>query len=86
MNIENLINDNFLIIIPSLYILGLFLKSLSFDKYIPITLLIVAAVLTISMGDTFTLKAIVDAVIQAILCAGCAVYANQIMKQMKKES
>ena len=77
--IEAFINENALILIPTVYILGLFLKSLEFikDKYIPVLLLCIAILLSFAVNG-----AGVDSLIQAVLCSGVAVYFNQVYKQL----
>lgn len=80
MDIMQFINENSLIIIPALYILGLFFKvSAIKDNLIPTILLVVSVVFSVcSMGFG------IDAVIQGILTAGAAVFADQLVKQARK--
>ena len=77
--IENFINEYALILIPVIYLLGIFIKTTVFiaDRFIPIVLLCIAIVLSIALNG-FN----VDSVIQAILCSGVAVYFNQLYKQL----
>ena len=77
--IENFINEYALILIPVIYLLGIFIKSTVFiaDRFIPIVLLCIAAILSCLLNG-FN----VDSIIQAILCTGVAVYFNQLYKQL----
>lgn len=70
-----------LIVVPVLLILGKMIKDTDLikDKYIPLTLLAVGVVFTLSI-----LGFNVDAVIQGILVAGAAVFGNEIVKQAKE--
>ena len=82
MEFLNYIVDNALILIPVLYVIGMFLKALEFikDKYIPCILL--------AIGIAFSIALIglnVNAVIQGILVTGVTVLGNQLIKQSKKD-
>ena len=82
MDFMNYIIENALILIPVLYILGMFLKALEFikDKYIPLILL--------SIGIGFSVAIIgfsVDTIIQGILVTGVTVLGNQLIKQSKQD-
>ncbi|MDU4327288.1 MAG: phage holin family protein [Clostridium celatum] len=82
MDFMNYITENALILIPVLYVLGMFLKALEFikDKYIPCIILL--------LGIAFSVAIIgfnVDAIIQGVLVAGATVLGNQLIKQYKKE-
>lgn len=88
-NLINYIKPELLILIPVLYLLGLAFKKASFmvDKYIPITLGICGIVLTFLylIGATgWSVDLIWLSIIQGILCAGGAVYFNQIYKQLDR--
>ncbi|MEG1867618.1 MAG: phage holin family protein, partial [Clostridiales bacterium] len=84
-----------LILIPVLYFIGIGLKNTQAlnDKYIPLTLGIIGIllsliwVLAISIFTTWqdVLMATFTAIVQGVLVAGCSVYANQIIKQVKRE-
>ena len=83
MDFLDYIIDNVLILIPVLYVIGMFLKALEFikDKYIPCILLVI--------GIAFSIALIgfnVNAVIQGILVSGATVLGNQLIKQYKKEN
>ena len=82
MDFMNYIIENALILIPVLYIPGLFLKGLENikDKYIPLVLL------TIGIGFSVAIIGFsVDAITQGILVTGVTVLGNQLIKQSKKD-
>lgn len=85
-NIENLISSELLITVPVLYLLGMGLKKLSAfpDKFIPVTLGVVGvllAFLKLSAQCSISPELIFASLTQGIVCAGCAVYTNQLIKQ-----
>lgn len=90
MEYLDFIRPELLTLIPLLYIVGMILKDAAFvrDNFIPLVLGGVGVVLAICYvcGDaaTFSLTAVATSVTQGILCAGVAVYGNQIFKQFKK--
>ncbi|WP_326514134.1 phage holin family protein [Clostridium intestinale] len=82
MDFVSLITDNALILVPALYVLGMIFKGTEKiqDKYIPLILLpigIAGAIALIGFS--------VQGFIQGILVVGAAVYANQLVKQFKKD-
>lgn len=82
MNFVSLITDNALILVPALYVLGMIFKGTEKiqDKYIPLILLpigIAGAIALIGFS--------VQGFVQGILVVGAAVYANQLVKQFKKD-
>lgn len=79
------INQENLILVPVIYILGIFLKRFSKfnDKYIPITLLLIASILSFLINNVFSLVALGNSIIQGILITGVAVLGNQLYKQMQ---
>lgn len=81
LDVMKYINDQALVLVPVLYILGMFFKVSKFpNKYIPVTLLFIGIVLSmLVLGFT------VQAFIQGILVAGAAVFTNQLFKQMNKD-
>ena len=81
MEFLNYISDNVLVLIPVIYIVGMFLKGLKgvSDKYIPFVLMFVSIAFSIAM-----LGLNVDSIIQGILIAGATVLSNQLIKQSKK--
>ena len=82
MDFMNYIAENALVLIPVIYIIGMFLKGLKgvSDKYIPFVLMFVSITLSIAM-----LGLNVDSIIQVILIAGATVLSNQLIKQSKKD-
>lgn len=82
MDFQNYILDQALILIPVIYILGLFLKKSTVvkDKYIPLILLFFGIALSLLLVGLN-----VQGIIQGILVSGTAVFANQIIKQSLKE-
>ena len=83
MEFMEYITENALILIPVLYVIGMFLKALEFikDKYIPCILLVIGVAFCIAL-----IGLNVNAVIQGILVAGATVLGNQLIKQYKKEN
>ena len=81
MDFMNYIAENALILIPVIYIIGMFLKGLKgvSDKYIPVVLMFVSIAFSIAM-----LGLNVDSIIQGILISGATVLSNQLIKQSKK--
>ena len=81
MEFLNYISDNALVLIPVIYIIGMFLKGLKgvSDKSIPFVLMFVSIAFSIAM-----LGLNVDSIIQGILIAGATVLSNQLIKQSKK--
>lgn len=78
--ILNYITDNALIIIPALLVIGKIIKGIDFipDKFIPLILLPFGVIGSMALGGWT-----VDGAIQGVLVTGCAVYGNQIYKQLK---
>ena len=77
--LNSFIISELLILIPVLYLMGMGIKKSKWidDKYIPIILGAVGVILSCLYvkGVNFV------AITQGILCAGCSVYVNQIIKQ-----
>ena len=82
MEFLNYISDNALVLIPVIYIVGMFLKGLEgvSDKYIPFVLMFVSIAFSVAM-----LGLNVDSIIQGILISGATVLSNQLIKQSKKD-
>ncbi|EKQ57600.1 MULTISPECIES: phage holin family protein [unclassified Clostridium] len=82
MDFTQYITQNALILVPTLYVLGMLLKSTDEikDKYIPIILLAAGII-----GAICLLGFSVQSVIQGILVTGAAVYTNQLIKQTTKD-
>lgn len=94
MNYQEFINPELLILIPVLYLIGTALrKSTLANKWIPFVLGFVAVLLSslyvFATNDVSGAKkvalAFFTAITQGILIAGASVYANQIVRQYKKE-
>ena len=89
------INPELLVLVPFLYVLVMFLKSSRAvsDNLIPAilggagvaTAVVWVLASTVPVGAAAVALAIVTAVVQGILCAGAAVYTNQLVKQGAKE-
>nr|DAK99152.1 MAG TPA: holin [Caudoviricetes sp.] len=93
--ITQYITPELLILIPVLYFIGKGIKVTETikDKYIPLILgassvaLAVVWVLATNPLSTWQdgLMAVFTALVQGVLCAGCSVYVDQIIKQSNKE-
>ena len=77
----NFIMENYLILVPVLYVLGMLLKNTEkvSDKYIPIILLVFGVGFACALGG-FN----INAILQGILVTGATVLTNQVIKQAKK--
>lgn len=84
----NYIKPELLIVAVGLYFIGVVLKRSKLkDNYIPIVLGaigIVIGVVYCGVVEGFNFNSIFSGVVQGVLCAGCSVYANQIIKQLLK--
>lgn len=78
MDILKYVNDQALILIPVLYIIGMFIKSTPKipDWLIPFILLAIGI-----LGSFALLGVSIQSVVQGILVSGTAVYTNQLIKQ-----
>lgn len=93
-NIIEFIKPELLILIPVLYFIGMAVKQSTIikDNHIPVMLGLIGIVLSLVwvLGTTQTttmqtsLVATFTAITQGVLCAGCSVYFNQIIKQANK--
>ena len=83
VEIMDYIIQNRLILIPVLYIIGIFIKRTQFikDKYIPLLLLPFGIFFSILMGG----ETIINDIIQGVLVTGATVMGDQMIKQMQKE-
>lgn len=91
----NYIKPEMLVLIPALVFIGYCLKTSTAvkDKLIPALLAVIGialAVLCVLATSTITvpqdwLMALFTAIVQGVLCAAGAVYANQCVKQSKKD-
>lgn len=89
------INPELLVLVPFLYVVGMFLKDSKkiADNLIPAilggagvaTAVVWVLASTVPVGVAAVALAIVTAVMQGVLCAGAAVYINQLIKQGEKE-
>lgn len=91
-NIMSFIPSHMAILIVAIYVFGIFLKKLESvqDKYITVILMILAitiAVLLSIINSQYkvSLDAIVNGILQGILCWGVSVGTNQIIVQAKKD-
>lgn len=84
------VRPEMLILIPALVVIGKIFSDADMvkNKYIPMLLgisgIVLSALYTISIYD-LSLDGIFSGIVQGILCAGTAVYGNQIYKQLGKE-
>ena len=91
-NIMDFIPQNFVILIISIYVLGIFFKRIEAikDKWITVILLLFgitfAVLLSIINAEyKVVLDVIVNGILQGILCWGVSVGVNQTIKQVQKE-
>lgn len=84
------VRPEMLIVIPALVVIGKIFSDADMvkNKYIPMLLgisgIVLSALYTISIYG-LSLDGIFSGIVQGILCAGTAVYGNQIYKQLGKE-
>lgn len=84
------VRPEMLILIPALVVIGKIFSDADMvkNKYIPMLLgisgIVLGALYTISLYG-LSLDGIFSGIVQGILCAGTAVYGNQIYKQLGKE-
>lgn len=80
MEILNYITENALVLVPVLLIIGQIVKNIKVipDKFIPLILLPFGVVGAMALGGWT-----IQSAIQGVLVTGCAVYGNQIYKQLK---
>lgn len=90
-NLLTFIPENLLILIAAIYVFGIWLKKLETvkDNYITVILMLFAvtfAVLLNLINAQYKVmyEAIVNAILQGILCWGVAVGINQTCKQLNK--
>ena len=90
-NIMDFIPQNFVILIISIYVLGIFFKRIEAvkDKWIIVILLLFgitfAVLLSIINAEyKVALDVIVNGILQGILCWGVSVGVNQTIKQVQK--
>lgn len=92
-NLLTFIPENLLILIAAVYVMGIFLKKLEIvkDNYITVILMLFAitfaVLLNIINGQYKVLyEAIINAILQGILCWGVAIGINQTGKQISRAS
>ena len=91
VNLIQFIPETLLIVVVATYVLGMFLKTSKVkDKYIPSALLLFSVSIAVLLAiantqNVVTMKAVIDAILQGILCWGVAVGVNQVAKQALKE-
>jgi nicotinamide riboside transporter PnuC len=90
--IAEYVKPELLIIAVCCYVLGMFLKVWPAikDWVIPFVVLLFGIILAILylaivLGGGFAGKVIIEGFIQGLLCAALAVFANQLIKQAKKQ-
>ncbi len=93
--ITNFVKPELLILIPVLYFIGIGLKKSQSvkDNYIPLILglcgVLLAVLYVLVSADITTLQGVLLAaftgITQGVLCAGCSVYVNQLVKQGGKK-
>ena len=85
------VRPELLVLIPVLWVLGKLCKEAPFlpDRWIPALLGIVSILLAVcyvaGSCAVFDFTAVFTAVTQGILCAGTAVYGNQLIRQAGKK-
>lgn len=91
--IKEFIRPELLVLVPVMYFIGMGLKKMERikDNYIPLILGIASVLLAILFVGAATpiltyqdvLMVIFTGITQGVLCAGCSVYINQMIKQFK---
>lgn len=93
MDYSAYVDPELYIIIPLLYVIGIFIKKSKLnDKWIPLILGVLGVCFAVAYKLTAALptdgieilKLSVASLSQGILCAAASVYANNIVKQLKK--
>lgn len=82
-NLLTFIPEQLLILVASIYVLGVFLKRIESikDNFIPIILMIFSIVFSLILASPSPV-----AFLQGILCWGVAIGINQTVKQVNKEN
>lgn len=90
MDFQTYIKPELLVLVPVLYVIGMILKKTKRvdDRMIPAILgeigMVLAMLWAISMEGLSGIG-VFTGLTQGILCAGMAVYTNQLVKQSRKE-
>lgn len=79
-----MLDEKCVVLVIILYVIGMMLKDTKKikDNYIPIIL----GIVSIPIGIMFCWSDVVNGIVQGIMCAGMAVYGNQIYKQLEKKN
>ncbi len=95
MDITNYIENELYIIVPVLYVIGIIFKKTEAidDRWIPILLGVMGILLAtgykwanyLPTNPAEYVAIIYAGITQGILCAAASVYANNILKQIKKD-
>ncbi len=90
MDFKTYVKPEMLVLIPVLYIIGMILKNTQKidDRFIPAILGSCGMVLSLIWvigAEGFSGVGLFTAITQGILCAGMAVYTNQLVKQTRKD-
>lgn len=82
MEVLDFVSQSFIILVPTLYILGNIFKTTNLmkDKYIPIALMAVGIFSSIALAGLN-----INSILQGILVTGVTVLGNQTIKQLKKD-
>lgn len=90
MDITQYVNAQFLILIPVIYLIGMFIKSANFynNRFIPLTLGVTGIVLGILLALLNQVYSdiqlnVFNGAMQGLFCAGMAVFGNEVYSQMK---
>ena len=89
MDYSSYINAELLILVPVLYGLGAVIKKTEKikDNYIPLMLTVIGIALSslyVLATEGVTLLSVFTGIVQGVLVAAAAVYANQLVKQSSK--
>lgn len=81
--LNKFVTNELLVLIPVLYLIGMGIKKSKWidDKFIPVLLGCVGVILSCLYMKCVNFAAIT----QGVLCAGCSVYVNQVIKQGTRE-
>lgn len=83
---EEFIKPELLVLVPVLYLVGVWLKqSWLNDCHIPLVLGIISVSLCLLWVGSLNAVGVFTAVTQGMLCAGGSVYVHQIVKQYRKK-
>ena len=90
-NLLTFIPENLLILVAAIYVMGVFLKRLERvkDNYITVILMLFAIIFAVLLNlingqYKVIYEAVINAILQGILCWGVAIGINQTAKQIGK--